>query len=194
MANRVKCSESLQDRYLLTISQDSIFGLVVVCEVCAFVKMDLNFENENNISQDPNELLKETQELKLKRDMLAAENEELRSYLKSRQIESASTCEQLKFDIEQQIEQFENLDQGAEPSYLETLKSFRSEIEAIQNWNAKIRQKYFSRDALRNATLNAMDTCIANEKLIHPNSKTTSKKVKKSRGISNDHKTKIILK
>ena len=99
--------------------------------------------------QEATELLDETQRLRHKRDLLTKENEQLKSYLRLRQMESTATCEQLKSEIEQQIEQFEALgDQSfndSQTTHLETLKSFRSEIEAIQCWNAKIRSKYFSR-------------------------------------------------
>ena len=101
--------------------------------------------------QEATELLDETQRLRHKRDLLTQENEQLKSYLRLRQMESTATCEQLKSEIEQQIEQFEALgDQSfndSQTTHLETLKSFRSEIEAIQCWNAKIRNKYFSRTA-----------------------------------------------
>ena len=101
--------------------------------------------------QEATELLDETQRLRHKRDLLTKENEQLKSYLRLRQMESTATCEQLKSEIEQQIEQFEALgDQSfsdSQTTHLETLKSFRSEIEAIQCWNAKIRNKYFSRSS-----------------------------------------------
>lgn len=95
------------------------------------------------------QMLSETEKLKRKRDLLAKENERLRQYLRARHVESASACEQLKTEIEMQIEQFEQLGDAVETSHLETLKAFRSEIEAIQCWNAKIRDKYFSRNAER---------------------------------------------
>jgi predicted glycoside hydrolase/deacetylase ChbG (UPF0249 family) len=108
--------------------------------------MDEMMEREEN---EANELLDETQRLRHKRDLLTKENEQLKSYLRLRQMESTATCEQLKSEIEQQIEQFEALG-DTQTNHLETLKSFRSEIEAIQTWNQKIRNKYFSRNNLFN--------------------------------------------
>ena len=108
--------------------------------------------------REATELLDETQRLRQKRDLLTKENEQLKTYLRLRQMESTATCEQLKSEIEQQIEQFEALgDQSfsdSQTSHLETLKSFRAEIEAIQCWNAKIRNKYFSRNATEEGARN----------------------------------------
>lgn len=108
--------------------------------------------------REATELLDETQRLRQKRDLLTKENEQLKTYLRLRQMESTATCEQLKSEIEQQIEQFEALgDQSFnenQASHLETLKSFRAEIEAIQCWNAKIRNKYFSRTSSEESARN----------------------------------------
>ncbi len=146
-------------------------------------------EREEN---EANELLDETQRLRHKRDLLTKENEQLKSYLRLRQMESTATCEQLKSEIEQQIEQFEALG-DTETNHLETLKSFRSEIEAIQTWNQKIRNKYFSRNHFINfdnnfhednpqelgSDQNNTSSQVRNEELFNDNELVQSKTVDK---------------